>query len=101
MIWMAGTDKLCNYIDQPWLDFTGRSIEAELGNGWAEMMHPEDFQKCLNTYQAAFDRHDASEIAVSPAATRRRIPLAPRYRRAKTWFGRLFCWLHRILNGRH
>src|SRR5207302_1179116 len=42
--------------------FTGRSLDAELGNGWAEMVHPEDFQKCLNTYQAAFDRHDAFEM---------------------------------------
>jgi PAS domain-containing protein len=25
MIWMSGVDKLCNFFNKPWLDFTGRS----------------------------------------------------------------------------
>ena len=62
MIWMSATDKLCNYFNQPWLDFTGRSIEAELGNGWTEMVHPDDFQACLDTYQRAFDRHETFQM---------------------------------------
>jgi PAS domain S-box-containing protein len=62
MIWMSGPDKLCNYFNQPWLDFTGRSIEAELGNGWAELVHPEDFQACLHTYNESFDRREHFEM---------------------------------------
>ena len=55
MIWTSGTDKLRNYFNKPWLDFTGRTLEQELGNGWTQGVHSEDIAGCLKTYTEAFN----------------------------------------------
>jgi PAS domain S-box-containing protein len=55
LIWMSGVDKLCTFFNRPWLEFTGRTLAQELGNGWAEGVHAEDVQQCWNSYAAAFD----------------------------------------------
>lgn len=62
MIWMSGTDKLCTYFNQTWLDFTGKSIETEMGNGWAEGVHEDDLQRCWETYAQAFDKREPFEM---------------------------------------
>jgi PAS domain S-box-containing protein len=54
LLWMSGVDGLCNFFNQTWLRFTGRPLERELGNGWAEGVHPEDFQRCMHVYMDAF-----------------------------------------------
>ena len=58
LIWTSGTDKLCNYFNEPWYNFTGRSFEQEVGNGWAEGVHPDDFDHCLETYVTSFDKQE-------------------------------------------
>ena len=58
LIWTSGVDKLCTFFNKPWLDFTGRTMEEELGNGWAERVHTEDYARCLETYVTSFDARE-------------------------------------------
>jgi len=62
LIWRANTEGLCDYFNQRWLDFTGRSMDQEYGNGWAEGVHPDDLQRCLDIYLDHFGRRVTFEM---------------------------------------
>ena len=62
LLWMAGTDKLCNFFNSSWLRFTGRTLAEELGNGWTAGIHPDDLQYFLDTYNTAFDAREGFQI---------------------------------------
>lgn len=55
-IWMSGPDKLCNFLNKAWFEFTGRSREQELGEGWANGIHPDDRDRRMSAYVDSFDR---------------------------------------------
>ncbi|WP_094228705.1 PAS domain S-box protein [Methanolobus psychrotolerans] len=58
LIWTSGKDGLCNYFNLPWMQFTGRTLEQDLGEGWLDNVHPDDMENCLKTYSDAFDRRE-------------------------------------------
>jgi PAS domain S-box-containing protein len=55
LLWLSDIDKQCTYFNKPWLDFTGRTLTQELGEGWVEGVHPEDHNRCLETYRKGFN----------------------------------------------
>jgi PAS domain S-box-containing protein len=56
MLWLSGPDGLCNFFNQSWLDFTGRTMEQEIGYGWADNIHPDDLRRCLDVYMSALEK---------------------------------------------
>jgi PAS domain S-box-containing protein len=62
LLWVSGTDGYCTFFNQTWLRFTGRTLEQELGAGWAEGVHAEDFAECMDTYGDAFARRERFEM---------------------------------------
>jgi two-component system cell cycle sensor histidine kinase/response regulator CckA len=55
MVWTAGPDRGCDYFNDRWLEFTGRTLEEELGTGWTDRVHPDDRPETLAEYEAAFE----------------------------------------------
>jgi PAS domain S-box-containing protein len=62
LIWTSGLDKKCDYFNKTWLDFTGRALEQELGDGWTEGVHPDDLKMCFEIYTTSFDRRERFSI---------------------------------------
>jgi PAS domain S-box-containing protein len=62
MVWISGPDAMCNFFNRAWLEFRGRGMHEELGNGWAEGLHPDDRDLCLETYLKAFTARQAFRL---------------------------------------
>ncbi len=58
LVWLAGTDTMCTYFNRVWLEFTGRTMEQERGNGWVEGVYPDDVRRCVAIYLEAFERRE-------------------------------------------
>lgn len=62
MIWRSGLDALCNYFNATWLNFTGKTMDQEVGNGWVDGVHPEDVERCVKIYLDAFKKQEPFEM---------------------------------------
>lgn len=62
LTWRSDLTKACDYFNARWLAWTGRTMEQELGFGWAEGVHRDDFDRCVAIYTTAFDAREAFEM---------------------------------------
>jgi PAS domain S-box-containing protein len=62
MVWTSGTDAMCSFFNRAWLEFRGRRMDEEMGNGWTEGLHPDDRDLCLETYLKAFSARQAFRV---------------------------------------
>ncbi len=83
LIWTAGPERYCDYFNEPWLRFTGCSLQQQTGNGWMSAVHPQDLPGSLAIYNSSFRqrlpfhieyrlrRHDGSYRWISDLANPR------------------------------
>ncbi len=62
MLWMSGPDSLCTFFNRLWLDFRGRTLEQEAGEGWLEGVHPDDRSACIDQYLTHFRAREEFRI---------------------------------------
>ncbi len=55
LIWQSDSDAMCFWFNQVWLDFVGRSLEEEIGEGWMDGVHPEDVDHFFDIYHINFN----------------------------------------------
>ncbi len=54
MVWMAGPDTHITFINKRWLEFTGRTMQEEIGDNWFTGIHADDLDRCRKSYLEAF-----------------------------------------------
>ena len=62
LIWLSGVDALCTWFNKPWIEFRGRTLEQEMGNGWAEGVHEEDYDRCVKIYLSNLEKRTAFQM---------------------------------------
>ena len=62
MIWMSGAEQQITYLNQTWLDYTGRPLDALLGQRRAGVLHPDDAERCGEVYEKAFEQREPFQM---------------------------------------
>lgn len=64
LIWRAGENKQCHYLNKYWSQFTGKPISKGKGHGWLEFIHPDDREQCANAVRYAPNERAGSDLEI-------------------------------------
>ena len=88
-VWSATPDGRLDWFNHQVLEYTGAEARARsMGDGWGEVVHPDDLERAVAAWQKALARRHGLRDRVSPSPKRRRLPLAPGPRHADPRRGR-------------
>jgi PAS domain S-box-containing protein len=62
MIVASGADGRATFFNKTWLDFTGRTMDEELGWGWTGNLHPDDRERAIAEYSASLAAHGECKL---------------------------------------
>jgi two-component system CheB/CheR fusion protein len=62
MIWVTGTNKLCNFVNKAFLEFRGIALDEAVGKSWTLDAHPDDVDRCLAIYETSFQEKQPFEL---------------------------------------
>lgn len=62
LIWMSDADGTCSWLNRPWLEFTGEPLEKQIGDGWEKFVHPDDVERCKETFRQHFEARTPFEM---------------------------------------
>jgi PAS domain S-box-containing protein len=98
LVWRSDVDKACDFFNQPWLQFRGRTMEQELGDGWTEGVHSADLERYLATYNQAFDERRPVSRGVPSSTSGRRVSVGAGLRDTSLCVRRGLRGIHRFLH---
>jgi len=62
MMWRSDENMRADYFNKSWLTFTGHEVEEDLGDGWIELIHPEDRQQVVDAAREAHRSHHSFQL---------------------------------------
>jgi PAS domain S-box-containing protein len=62
LLWVAEANGDASWFNHGWLEYTGRTLEDELGEGWMDGVHPADIDAFLAIYRNALATREPFEV---------------------------------------
>lgn len=62
LVWTTDADGAANFVSPQWVGYTGRPFETQLGDGWLDVVHPEDRSLTVERWRAATDGRGAYDV---------------------------------------